>query len=156
MNKYLLILILTTFIKFGKSKFTPTFCSVTCGKITCLLNNTSINGCTACNTGWTLSGNTCNPNTASNYYLFDKTTDLGGNLNVSPNNNPNTICSGNYDSIGYSVFGWSNSGTSNQITVSSNQGIPKSFYLMIVYFGIISVDACQGGCGGKKYWNDNT
>jgi hypothetical protein len=121
-----------------------------------LINDTSTNGCTACNTGWVLTGNTCNPNNISNYYLFDKTKDLGGNLVVSPGNSPSTTCSGNYGAIGYNVFGWSNSGINNKMTVSSATGITRSFFFMIVYLGIISVDACQGGCGGKNYWNDNT
>jgi hypothetical protein len=92
----------------------------------------------------------------SNYYLFDKTNDLGGGLIVSPSNIANTQCTGNYGPIGYNVYGWYNSGPSNTASVSSTGGITNSFYQMIVYFGILNVDKCQGGCGNKKYWKDDS
>lgn len=155
MNKLWIVVVLLALLNLPTLQFTPTFCSVTCGKITCLINDTTPNGCTACNTGWVLTGNTCNPNNFSNYYVFDKTNDLNGTLVVSPSNTANTTCTGKYGNISYNVFGWTNSGTNNKMVVSSATGITKTFYLMIVYVGIISVDACQGGCGGKNYWDDN-
>ena len=156
MNKLWLVVVLLALLNLPTLQFTPTFCSVTCGKITCLINDTTPNGCTACNTGWVLTGNTCNPNNFTNYYVFDKTNDLNGGLVVSPNNSASTTCTGRYGSVGYSVYGWINSGTSNIMMVGSATGITKTFYLMIVYFGIISLDACQNGCGGKNYWSDTT
>ena len=154
MNKLWIVLILLALIHLHLSQTSQTFCSVTCGRITCLINNTSPSGCTACNTGWLLNAGVCTPNTVSNYYLFDQTNDLGGGLIVSPSNIANTPCTGNYGPIGYNVYGWYNSGPSNTASVSSTGGITNSFYQMIVYFGILNVDKCQGGCGNKKFWKD--
>lgn len=153
MNKLWLVLILLALIRISINQ--STFCSVTCGKITCVVNDTSTSGCTACNTGWFLLSGVCTPNNATNYYLFDKTNDLSGTLVVNPGNSAATTCSGNYGSIGYNVYGWYNAGTGTSVTVSSAGGITKSFYIMIVYHGILTRDACQGGCGGKNYWSDS-
>jgi hypothetical protein len=55
------------------------------------------------------------------------------------------------------MYGWSNSGTGNIITVSSS-GIVNPFFSMSVYFAIISTDAGQmlGSCGGGCYYQKST
>lgn len=152
MNITWLIVVLSTLLHLHQSAFAQTFCSVTCSKTSCGVNDTTTSGCTACNTGWSLSAGVCTPNSTNNYNLFNKTNDLGGNLTVSISTT--VTCSGNYGGIGYSVYGWINTGITNTISVSS-AGITKPLYFLIVYFGILSVDACSGGCGGKNYWSNS-
>lgn len=119
MNRlWLIATLLAIFTLIQSPNVTSTFCSVTCGKITCVINDTSTSGCTACNTGWVLNDGVCSPNTIGNYYLFNKTNDIGGSLIVSPSNTPSGICSGKYGSVGYTAYGWYNAGIGTIISVS--------------------------------------
>jgi hypothetical protein len=81
------------------------------------------------------------PDASKNFYLFDNTSDLGGGLVVSPNNNPVSLCS-------YTLFGAQK--VTNSFRVKSASGISASFFQLIVYFGIFTMDV---GVASNTKWN---
>lgn len=141
-----LLLVLALIVHDTTSWTTQTYCSVVCNKMSCNKGDFTRNGCTVCNPFWMPGGGTCVPNNTNNYYLFNTTADLGGTL-VGPS--ATTTCGA------ISVYGWMNSGAANIITVSSATGITKSYYQMIVYFGILTTDM-GGGKKSSRYWSSAT
>ena len=124
------------------------FCSMTCARSGC--TGITPADCGGCQTNW-IGGTSCVPNTALNWQYADKATDLGGTLTVSL---PlaNNLCGS------YNIYGWSPSGTSNIISVST-PGIATGFYSMTIHFGVISTDVRKtsgGGCGGTCFWQLST
>ena len=114
------------------------FCSVMCATKWC--NNNDENSCNnRCSSNWIAinGGNNCVPNNANNYYLLDKTADLGGNLTVSPSNVWSTATCPNLMTVDPPYFSTTGIAT---VTLAGGISDTPAFFQVMAYLGIISVD----------------
>jgi hypothetical protein len=140
---FLLVLMLA-----GRAICLRKFCSVMCSATSC--SDNTVNGCNnRCSSNWVAinGGNNCIPNANNNYFIADKTDDLGGTIVVSPGSPTSSPCAS------FTTYG---PYTTDYVTVSF-PGVSGTtpFFQLIVYFGIISMDA-QSKWGGGSYWDSNT
>lgn len=115
-----------------------TFCSMVCGRNNCngILSTNCNNNC---NTNWIVSGNTCIPNAAQNWYMENASPDLGGYLSISGVGPASTSICGSFNMYG--------TVTCAQTITITHPGVINPFFQMIVYVGAISIDSV-----GKGYW----
>lgn len=128
----------------GKRKF----CSVMCATKGC--DNNDENSCNSrCSSNWiaTNGGNSCTPNNANNYYLLDKTANLGGTLTVSPSNVWSSSACSNFQTFGPPYA--STTGTAT-VTLAGISDTP-AFFQVMAYLGVISIDVKM-----STNWNSAT
>lgn len=116
-------------------------------------NGNTQNDCNGnCQANWVSVPPTCVPNSAWNWYYFDKTPDLGGTLIVSGASGPSTSACGSFN-----MYGLVQGPTTVTVSTAST-GIIVPYFQMIVYVGIISTDVGGGGGGGGggNYWQSST
>lgn len=112
-----------------------TFCSVMCGSCSGITKN----DCSTCrNSNWVLNSGSCIPNSANGFYMGASTPDVGEGITMSVS--PWGLLAQNCPP--FSTYG---TYENDIVTVTVTGGITNPFFQLAAYFGVIALDAANGG-----------